>query len=130
MGTCEFSDEIGIVHPSQFATLKEAADSSASSKDASVNETTNFWNRDHKLGISTQVLIPLYKAARDTFMAALKKYKTLSNLPGNVEVSVLEREIMTHSKALLILSCDFGTAWNSRSCIFYPVLDGLLCQFS
>uniref|UniRef100_M1A6Q1 Protein farnesyltransferase alpha subunit n=1 Tax=Solanum tuberosum TaxID=4113 RepID=M1A6Q1_SOLTU len=29
----------------------------------------------------------------------------------------LESELMKHSRALLILSCDFGTAWNSRKLV-------------
>ncbi|KAK4851960.1 hypothetical protein QYF36_019785 [Acer negundo] len=110
-------DEVGFVHPSLFSTLKEAAGSSASSQDISEHENTNFWIRDHKLGISTQVLLPLYKAAKHAFMAALREYKTSENLPGNSVDDSLESEVMSHSKALLMLSCDFGTAWNSRKFI-------------
>ncbi|TXG66046.1 hypothetical protein EZV62_007321 [Acer yangbiense] len=110
-------DEVGFVHPSQFSTLKEAAGASASSQDISEHENTNFWIRDHKLGISTQVLLPLYKAAKHAFMAALREYKTSENLPGNSGDDSLESEVMSHSKTLLMLSCDFGSAWNSRKFI-------------
>ncbi|KAH7571835.1 hypothetical protein JRO89_XS04G0153500 [Xanthoceras sorbifolium] len=110
-------DEVGFVHPSQFATLKEVAGCAVSSQDVSDHESTNFWIRDHKLGISTQVLLPLYKAAKHAFMAALREYKTSGNLPGKSGDDTLESEVMTHSKALLMLSCDFGTAWNSRKFI-------------
>lgn len=113
-----FSDEVGFVHPSQFSTLKEASGGSTSSQDISEHENTNFWIRDHKLGISTQVLLPLYQAAKHAFMAALREYKTSENLPGNSGDDSLESEVMSHSKALLMLSCDFGTAWNSR---FFPL---------
>ncbi|KAH7571838.1 hypothetical protein JRO89_XS04G0153800 [Xanthoceras sorbifolium] len=112
-------DEVGFVHPSQFATLKEVAGCAVSSQDVSDHESTNFWIRDHKLGISTQVLLPLYKAAKHAFMAALREYKTSGNLPGKSGDDTLESEVMTHSKALLMLSCDFGTAWNSSSVLSY-----------
>ncbi|KAK6793742.1 hypothetical protein RDI58_007195 [Solanum bulbocastanum] len=29
----------------------------------------------------------------------------------------LENELMKHSRTLLLLSCDFGTSWNSRKLV-------------
>ncbi|KAJ8442760.1 hypothetical protein Cgig2_011030 [Carnegiea gigantea] len=83
-----------------------------------------FWNRDHKLGISTACLPPLYKAAKYKFMEALMAYKMHSNFSlkndnrqSSFPFSETENEVMKHSKCLLLLSSDFGTAWNARKLI-------------
>ncbi|KAL6983153.1 hypothetical protein U1Q18_016548 [Sarracenia purpurea var. burkii] len=136
-------DEVGFIHPSQFVTLNEEAggpllssvgtthqskDGVLGSRVSKVNSSEMvFWCRDHKLGISTQVLLPLYGAAKHAFMAALERYKTHSNISVNKDASgrnmpiclsssldILESDVMKHSRALLLLSCDFGTAWNAR----------------
>ncbi|CAK7341143.1 unnamed protein product [Dovyalis caffra] len=105
-------DELGFIHPSQFVTLNKEAASSLEHEDA------NFWSRDHKLAISTDVLLPLYKVAKDAFLYAISQYKRHENrLDASWDESNLESEVMKHSKALLLLSCDFGTAWNSRKLI-------------
>jgi protein prenyltransferase alpha subunit repeat containing protein 1 len=105
----EYSDEVGFIHPSQFVTLNKEASSSLEHEDA------NFWSRDHKLAISTDVLLPLYKAVKDVFMHAISQYKRHENLSdASWDEGNLESEVMKHSKALLLLSCDFGTAWNFR----------------
>ncbi|OMO84457.1 Protein prenyltransferase, alpha subunit [Corchorus capsularis] len=120
-------DEVGFIHPSQFVILsKEGGESSIASEDGVSGPTnTNFWNTDHKLGISTEVLLPLCKAAKSAFMDAMKQYKTLNSLMdnkheeknivhGSSPCQSFESEVMKHSRALLLLSCDFGTAWNTR----------------
>ncbi|XP_030959469.1 protein prenyltransferase alpha subunit repeat-containing protein 1-like isoform X2 [Quercus lobata] len=86
-------DEVGFVHPTQFATLTED-----STGDAAISD-----------GI-TQAVLPLYNAAKRAFIAAMEEYKRLSD-------DGLESEVMRHSKALLLLSSDFGTAWNSRKLV-------------
>ncbi|GLT58453.1 hypothetical protein SLA2020_313440 [Shorea laevis] len=94
-----FIDEVGFMHPSQFVTLSEGAD----------------------------ILLPLFGAAKEAFGAAIRQYKTFTSLSGKLEgqnisccsspcVS-LESEVMKHSRSILLLSCDFGTAWNSRKLI-------------
>ncbi|XP_030959441.1 protein prenyltransferase alpha subunit repeat-containing protein 1-like isoform X2 [Quercus lobata] len=98
-------DEVGFVHPTQFATLTED-----STGDAAISDGTTFWCRDHKLGVSTQAVLPLYNAAKRAFIAAMEEYKRLGD-------DGLESEVMKHSKALLLLSSDFGTAWNSRKLV-------------
>ncbi|KAE9450418.1 hypothetical protein C3L33_17685, partial [Rhododendron williamsianum] len=141
-------DEVGFIHPSQFVTLnREAGGSLASSvqttpqsEDGGVlrprvpevnSSETVFWCRDHKLGISTQVLLPLYNAAKHAFMASLERYKSHSSVSAKKDESggndmsscfspslnILESELMKHSRALLLLSCDFVTAWNSRKLV-------------
>ncbi|THG00887.1 hypothetical protein TEA_009060 [Camellia sinensis var. sinensis] len=142
-------DEVGFIHPSQFVTLNEEAGGSLlssvgtmlqsedrvlGSRVSKVNPSeTVFWCRDHKLGISTQVLLPLYNMAKQTFMAALERYKMHSNLSvkkdeygsdsmsswyaSSLDVLEVESEVMKHSRALLLLSCDFGTVWNSRKLV-------------
>ncbi|OVA02377.1 Protein prenyltransferase [Macleaya cordata] len=143
-------DEVGFIHPSQFTTLNEdtgglqhpsvnnvphSADeiNNSNLSDVNILENSNtiFWNRDHKLAISTQVLLPLYTAAKHAFKIADRQYKMLLNLARKADISVdetagnsstvsedfLESEVMTHSKALLLLSCDFATAWNSRKLV-------------
>ncbi|KAF2287562.1 hypothetical protein GH714_001313 [Hevea brasiliensis] len=125
-------DEVGFIHPSQFAILnREAEGSEQQSKDGILSsdnsldhEDLSFWNRDHKLGISLHALLPLYKAARYAFTDAIRQYKRVEILAGASgdetdppRSSSIESEVMKHSKALLLLSCDFGTAWNSRKLI-------------
>ncbi|WCJ43777.1 Protein prenylyltransferase superfamily protein [Euphorbia peplus] len=127
-------DEVGFVHPSQFASLnKQAKGTQFQSKDgiltsqtnASDNQDTSFWCKDHKLGISTLVILPLYQAAKHAFIDATTEYKKrlqhLCHTSGNeihsCTFSPLESQVMKHSKALLLLSSDFGTAWNSRKLV-------------
>ncbi|GMI94273.1 hypothetical protein like AT1G10095 [Hibiscus trionum] len=120
-------DELGLIHPSQFATLsKECAESGRLSVDGASGPTnTKFWNRDHKLGISTEILLPLCKATKSAFMDAMKQYKMLSHLSddkredygSSTSCQSIESEVMKHSRALLLLSCDFGTAWNARKLV-------------
>ncbi|KAI3734560.1 hypothetical protein L6452_14031 [Arctium lappa] len=134
-------DEVGFIHPSQFAALSDMSGSPSLSsmsmelqladesklKASPVNPTDmDFWSRDHKLGISTQAIHPLYNAAKHAFSSSFKQYKLLINLHAkrvgldgdNVSnassLATLECEVMKHSRALLLLSCDFGTAWNCR----------------
>ncbi|XP_024991715.1 protein prenyltransferase alpha subunit repeat-containing protein 1 isoform X2 [Cynara cardunculus var. scolymus] len=133
-------DEVGFVHPSQFAALSDMSGSPSLSsmsmepqsdksklKASQVNPTDMaFWSRDHKLGISTQAIHPLYNAAKHAFCSSLEQYKLLIHLnPKKVgldsdnvsnvsSLATLECEVMKHSRALLLLSCDFGTAWNCR----------------
>ncbi|XP_050114280.1 uncharacterized protein LOC126592575 isoform X2 [Malus sylvestris] len=112
-------DEVGFLHPSQFSKLnKEAGHSSPSSDDStvlrSVDGNSVFWNRDHKLGISTQVLFPLYEA--------LNSKSDVSGDEKSLYVSLsldnsFESDVMKHSRALLLLSSDFGTAWHSRKLV-------------
>ncbi|KAM7532186.1 hypothetical protein LguiB_035596 [Lonicera macranthoides] len=128
-------DEVGLIHPSQFLALSaeagtpflpESADGRAESEVSECNPSdTVFWIRDHKLGISTQALLPLYNAAKYAFMAAYQMLnnvylnkddvgdETLSSCSSSVTY-LIESEVMKHSRALLMLSCDFGAAWNSR----------------
>lgn len=131
------SDELGFIHPSQFSLLNEesgisgnlsdetihqSADRIASSNEYSKQEKLYFWNRDHKLGISTDVLLPLYKVAKHAFMMAFKQYKMCGNqsdkvgrcLPASVSHDHLESILLRHSRSLVLLSCDFMTAWNCR----------------
>ncbi|XP_052185663.1 uncharacterized protein LOC127797127 isoform X2 [Diospyros lotus] len=140
-------DEVGFIHPSQFVTLNADAGGPFPSSDGTVHQQENgvmgsrgskfspsgmvFWCRDHKLGISTEALLPLYNAAKCAFMAAYERYKACNkvcaknNGSGGSDMSsyfsssldILESEVMKHSKALLLLSCDFGTAWNSRKLV-------------
>ncbi|KAL3850694.1 hypothetical protein ACJIZ3_012576 [Penstemon smallii] len=137
-------DEVGFIHPSQFASLNkevhipssmssealsQPGDEISESKPAGASSSnTFFWHSEHKLGISTLVLVPLYNAAKDAFMNALKRYRMLSDsnvqkdklIDNNTSVcpasflDIVESELMKRSKALVILSCDFGTAWNFR----------------
>ncbi|KAL5990547.1 hypothetical protein ACLOJK_011449 [Asimina triloba] len=138
-------DEVGFIHPSQFAALSGDSDISDQSLVSDVQITngdvapgildagivpydrTIFWCQDHKLAISVNTVHSLYNAAMLAFMYVAGKYRMLINLEENAVFSVndtvgdnslahktLENDLMRHSKALLILSCDFGTAWNSR----------------
>ncbi|KAG5054890.1 hypothetical protein JHK85_007400 [Glycine max] len=131
-------DELGFIHPSQFALLKEesyissnlsdeaihqSADGVVISEESSKQDNLYFWNRDHKLGISTHVLLPLYRAAKHVFMTTLKQYRMCDNQSDKVGICLpasssscdhLESMLLRHSKSLLLLSCDFLTAWNCR----------------
>lgn len=118
---CSFvtSDEVGFVHPSQFADITD----SAMLIELDEKNDMSFWSRDHKLGISTEVIQRLYVAAKCAFMSSLERYKMLIDLhesevmkhSGDLSsLDTVESEVMKHSRVLLLLSCDFGTAWNCR----------------
>ncbi|CAE5957060.1 unnamed protein product [Arabidopsis arenosa] len=111
-------DEVGFIHPSQFIMLdEEASSSNVYQNEVQPNNGTSrkFWNKDHKLGISTDILVQLCKYAKHVFLLALDEYKCHGNIscspctPGS--------EVMKHSQAVLLLSSDFGTAWNARKLI-------------
>ncbi|KAK4436639.1 Potassium transporter 4 [Sesamum alatum] len=136
-------DEVGFIHPSQFAALNQELHPSSEAASQSTPETskpnpvrdstsdTFFWHNEHKLGISTSVLVPLYNAAKDAFVDAYKRYRMLSSSQVKKDetlddnslkssssfVDTVESEVMKHSRALVLLTCDFGTAWNSRKLI-------------
>lgn len=132
-----FSDELGFIHPSQFSVLNEESGVSTNLSDEAIHQSTNslpssegcskqenlyFWNRDHKLGISTRAIVPLYRAAKHAFMTTLNQYrkcgkqsdKVGSCLPASASCDHLESILLRHSRSLLLLSCDFMTAWNCR----------------
>ncbi|KAK3000167.1 hypothetical protein RJ639_023432 [Escallonia herrerae] len=87
---------------------------------------------DHKLGISSDAIHALSIAAKHVFMAALDGYKRISSVSASKDGSgdeimsscsssflLHERKVMKHSRALFLLSSDFGTAWNSRKLIVH-----------
>ncbi|KAL8551958.1 hypothetical protein ACS0TY_000854 [Phlomoides rotata] len=138
-----YIDEVGFIHSTLFATLNEEIHGSLSSSSGNQSQLEvevsksnlgdgcsdpYFWHSEHKLGISTLVIVPLYRAAKDAFMDSYKRYKslrgsevkkdeTLDNNSSMCWLDTVESEVMRHSRALLLLSCDFGTAWNSRKLI-------------
>ncbi|CAN1246928.1 Protein prenyltransferase alpha subunit repeat-containing protein 1-B (Fragment) [Linum grandiflorum] len=103
-------NEVGFIHPSQLAALEKRSSSLLDPGD------DHFWIQNHKLGISSDILLQLYAAARKEFMNAVVEYKKLVD-PSHPSAEALETAVMKHSKALLLLSPDFGTAWNSRKLI-------------
>ncbi|CAO2817245.1 unnamed protein product [Amaranthus hypochondriacus] len=144
-------DEVGFIHSSQLMMLKEGEEPSFTGhkEDARLvlapskaNEVEGkdafFWSKEHKLGVSTEYLFPLYKAAKNRFMDAYSNYKNISSFSlknesaaSSCELSGIENEVMKHSKALLLLSSDFGTAWNARKLIIskreeFSIADELL----
>ncbi|XP_020108074.1 uncharacterized protein LOC109723949 isoform X1 [Ananas comosus] len=126
-------DELGFIHPSQFASLNEGLDATAfeisnrtpSDFDALNYDETAFWTKDHKLAISTEILTQLSKAARRAYFDVRSGYKDSISVNMNANrsdsvtsrgssIELLENNLLMHSKAILILSCDFLSAWNSR----------------
>ncbi|KAF3330766.1 protein prenyltransferase alpha subunit repeat-containing protein 1 [Carex littledalei] len=108
-------DEIGFIHPTQFATL----DTNSDSHSLQFN-THFFWNKDHKLAISFEVLSPLYRAAVQKHSCARRNYKPIvrsCSKEGSEEFLASEIDLLRHSKALVVLSPNFPTAWNSRKLI-------------
>eukprot|EP01018_Ginkgo_biloba_P030266 Gb_11109 [translate_table: standard] len=96
-----------------------------------------FWSKDHKLAISLSALIPLYKAAKCVYLVAFHQYKNLVDSSQNVnclqygcevksssdilrahcntqDLKSAENELLSHSRIILLLSCDYSSAWNSR----------------
>lgn len=96
-----------------------------------------FWCRDHKLAICIAALLPLYKAAKSAYLFAHRQYKFLGDLSQNedcssyvcesersseilrehrstLDLQSMEAALLKHSKAVVILSCDYASAWNSR----------------
>ncbi|CAH1430901.1 unnamed protein product [Lactuca virosa] len=92
-------DEVGFVHPSQFASMSDTSHANNSDMDMS------FWSKDHKLGISTESIHPLYIAAKNAFMSSLQQYNMLiplhSKKVDNISATSspligLENELMKH----------------------------------
>ncbi|XP_010475870.1 PREDICTED: uncharacterized protein LOC104755221 [Camelina sativa] len=114
-------DEVGFIHPSQFTLLDKEAGFSNVHLQPNDETSSKFWNQDHKLGISTDILVQLCKDAKRVFLLALEEYKCHGNACNEPQIksisSTLESEVMTHSQAVLLLSSDFGTAWNARKLI-------------
>ncbi|XP_074567884.1 uncharacterized protein LOC141824485 isoform X2 [Curcuma longa] len=139
-------DEIGFLGASQFVSLDQdlsgsSLDQCTPIQSANVSLETNiaelntvqydknfFWNRNNKLAISTDVLSHLYIAARHAYMDVSRRYKASINLTLNKGAfcsasaqanfdHLLEDEILKHTKALLILSCNFSSAWNDRKLV-------------
>lgn len=105
-------DEVGFIHPTQLASL-----SGEEGVDAPGPKNPRFWSRDGKLGISTEVLLPLYKEARRAFFDAVRDFRTRCGSGGDGGDGGVGSEVMKHSRALLLVSSDFGTAWNSRKLV-------------
>ncbi|XP_076940921.1 uncharacterized protein LOC143610285 [Bidens hawaiensis] len=85
-----------------------------------------FLCKDHKLGISTHVIHSLCNAAKHVFMYSLNQYKLLTDLHETKVVLDTESEVMKHSRMLLLMSCDFGTAWNCRKEVVSKKQDAML----
>ncbi|CAA0185791.1 unnamed protein product [Arabidopsis thaliana] len=116
-------DEVGFIHPSQFTMLDKEA---GFSNEFQPNNGTSskFWNQDHKLGISTDILVQLCKDAKHVFLLALQEYKSHGNACDESQIKniscspcIPESDVMKHSQSVLLLSSDFGTAWNARKLI-------------
>ncbi|XP_072966612.1 uncharacterized protein [Typha angustifolia] len=124
-------DELGFVHPSQFAALDEEVvlDAQKSSGEMSIRSISGsdvldydrgaFWYNNHKLAISIQVLAQLYRAALRAYLDARRRYKECMDSSGSVDavddaIECIEKELLRHSKALLIQNYDFLSAWNTR----------------
>ncbi|XP_020250403.1 protein prenyltransferase alpha subunit repeat-containing protein 1 isoform X2 [Asparagus officinalis] len=144
--TLLYFDEVGFVHPDQFPALNEGPSSSLSpvcilgqsAADILNKDTVElhvvqydekvFWNKDHKLAISILVLPQLYNAALNAYMDANRRYKQSIRSQINKGSfddancgcdfdQFLESEVLKHTRALLILSYDFKSAWNSRKLV-------------
>jgi protein prenyltransferase alpha subunit repeat containing protein 1 len=110
-------DEIGFIHPTQFATL----DTNSDTHSLQFN-TRFFWNKDHKLAISSEILCPLYRAAVQKHSCARRNCKTIvssCSKENPQEFLTSEKDLLRHSKTLVILSPNFPTAWNSRYLLFF-----------
>ncbi|KAM0992378.1 hypothetical protein ACFX13_010803 [Malus domestica] len=93
-------DEVGFLHPSQFSKLnKEAGHSSPSSDDSTVLRSAD--------GNSQVDNIRILNSKADVSGDEKSLYVSLS-LDNS-----FESDVMKHSRALLLLSSDFGTAWHS-----------------
>ncbi|XP_072055633.1 uncharacterized protein [Arachis hypogaea] len=94
-------------------------------RDVPSKRKKNFWNKDHKLGISASIILSLYKAAKLAFMIAFKQYKMCGDqsdevgncLPASSSCDDLQSILVRHNRSLLLLSCDFMTAWNCRKLV-------------
>ncbi|PKA50666.1 Protein farnesyltransferase/geranylgeranyltransferase type-1 subunit alpha [Apostasia shenzhenica] len=139
-------DEIGFIHPSQFAdftldlpvvtrppppniyqTSGAAIKNNITDFRCLVYDETVFWYGQHKLAISVHAIPQLYFASRIAYMNARRSYigaisisKTngyMNTAIDRVDFDQLETDVLSHSKALLIMSCDFGSVWNSRKLV-------------
>ncbi|KAH9291328.1 hypothetical protein KI387_043486, partial [Taxus chinensis] len=96
-----------------------------------------FWSGDHKVAISVQALFLLYKTAKSAYLSAYQWYKRLVGSSQHeyylpyvretesssetaeedrhpLDIEGVENELMNHSKVVVLLSCDYASAWNSR----------------
>jgi protein prenyltransferase alpha subunit repeat containing protein 1 len=99
-----------------------------------------FWCAHGKLAIAVPALAPLYKTAKAEFRVLQKQYakvteercesasccngkemdgringiKSCLGLMKEERKSSLEKELMKYTRALVIVNCDFATAWNAR----------------
>uniref|UniRef100_A0A1D1YV52 Protein prenyltransferase alpha subunit repeat-containing protein 1 n=1 Tax=Anthurium amnicola TaxID=1678845 RepID=A0A1D1YV52_9ARAE len=127
-------NELGFVHPTQISELNAqsrasglASFSNAMPTGGILNEhipeqggilydETVFWYSDHKLAISITELSQLYGAVLKVFFNSIREYKASPD-PDQF----LQNDVLKHSKALLLLSCDFGSAWNSRKLVILRI---------
>ncbi|KAK6915336.1 Protein prenyltransferase, alpha subunit [Dillenia turbinata] len=122
-------DEVGFIHPSQFVALDQHGEDELLQSEggivsscrlrANFPETgkVGFWCRDHKLGISTEVLFPLYNTAKHSFMDAVRQNKILRNvkmvLTKDQDLSRYMDEL--HFSALILsYSPKSEQAWSQR----------------
>ncbi|CAK9227637.1 unnamed protein product [Sphagnum troendelagicum] len=99
-----------------------------------------FWCAHGKLAIAVPALAPLYKTAKAEFRVLQKQYakvteercesasccngkemdgrinriKSCLGLMKEERKASLEKELMKYTRALVIVNCDFATAWNAR----------------
>ncbi|KAI4303021.1 hypothetical protein MLD38_038702 [Melastoma candidum] len=111
-------DEVGFVHPTQLASLVGSQGGSLAG-----DVDCKLYCRDHKLGISTDVVVTLYREAKRAFFEAKKKYEA----EEGTDSEEMEDDLIRFSRAVVLLSSDFGTAWNSRKMIVSK--KGLLTMF-
>ncbi|RXH82488.1 hypothetical protein DVH24_036829 [Malus domestica] len=117
-------NEVGFLHPSQFSKLnKEAGHSSPSSDDngaaLSCWQLSFFgigiisWGFQRKFFFRCMRLLSMR-----LWQQALNSRSDVSGDEKSLYVSLsldnsFESDVMKHSRALLLLSSDFGTAWHS-----------------
>ncbi|KAH7435599.1 hypothetical protein KP509_06G071400 [Ceratopteris richardii] len=119
-------DEVGHVHPSQLSSLRQGNMNTRASDP--VIDTSVFWCADHKLAISTDAIGPLYTAAKSAFISSRKSYEKLlsessNRTPStesveNEDLHILTKQLLSHSKALIILNPMYKTAWDVRRQVF------------
>ncbi|KAJ7529255.1 hypothetical protein O6H91_15G040300 [Diphasiastrum complanatum] len=95
-----------------------------------------FWCHDHKLAIASPVLLLMYKAAKEAFIAIKKEYLIYPRQDGLSSKSEMigrnqgyQQKLMSCTRALVLINSDHASAWNARKRILLMGLkDDLMAE--
>ncbi|KAI3846912.1 hypothetical protein MKX03_016568 [Papaver bracteatum] len=126
--------ELNIINKYSFWYRHGSANNTQDSEIEISSDNTIFWNRDHKLAISTEVLFPLYAAAKHALEAADTQHKMLTKLPTNRGKSMDETAADSSQFSTDFLAYEEACHFQEATVItvdgrtFISIPDSLLCS--